>query len=99
MYDRFHKKTSGLDPDYVRPAQLGSQLVGLLDPEIPVVSKADNRLVQDVEGLVANVDGTYVHARFDWHSDLLVLTNFISLMPSLPRGHCRSLHSGNLGHL
>jgi hypothetical protein len=63
MFDRFHKKTSGLDPNFVRPAQFGSQLVALLDPEVPVVSKADNRLVQDVEGVVANADGTF------WISD------------------------------
>ncbi|PPQ84110.1 hypothetical protein CVT24_002358 [Panaeolus cyanescens] len=56
-------ETSGLDPTGVRPAQLGSQLIPFSDPEMPIVSKADNRLVLDVEGVVANHDGTY------WISD------------------------------
>jgi hypothetical protein len=57
-FERQHKKTSGLDPSAVRDAQLGFQFIPFLDPQMPIISKADNRLVLDVEGLVANRDGT-----------------------------------------
>lgn len=60
QFDRLHKKTSGLDPTAVRDAQLGSNIIPFLDPAMPIVSKADNRLVLDIEGLVANADGTCV---------------------------------------
>ncbi|KIM37285.1 hypothetical protein M413DRAFT_448582 [Hebeloma cylindrosporum] len=58
-YERLHKKTSGLDPTSVRAAQPLSNFIPFLDPEMPIISKADNRLVLDVEGLVANKDGTF----------------------------------------
>lgn len=60
QFDRLHKKTSGLDPTAVRDAQLGSNVIPFLDPAMPIVSKADNRLVIDAEGIVSNSDGTYV---------------------------------------
>ena len=60
MFERNSKKTSGLDSTAVRAAQSGSQTNPLLDPQMPIVSTADDRLVLDVEGLVANQDGTYV---------------------------------------
>ncbi|KAH9481999.1 putative secreted protein [Psilocybe cubensis] len=63
QFDRLHKKTSGLDPTAVRNAQFGSNIIPFLDPAMPIVSKDDNRLVVDVEGLVANADGTF------WVSD------------------------------
>ncbi|KAF9553142.1 hypothetical protein CPC08DRAFT_788318 [Agrocybe pediades] len=63
MYDRYHRKTSGLDPTYVRNAQVGSKGNPLRDPDVPVVSNSDQRLVLDVEGLVANKDGSF------WISD------------------------------
>jgi hypothetical protein len=37
-----------------------SDFIPFLDPQMPIISKADNRLVLDVEGLVANQDGTCV---------------------------------------
>ncbi|PPQ92636.1 hypothetical protein CVT25_007715 [Psilocybe cyanescens] len=63
QFDRLHKKTSGLDPTAVRDAQLGSNVIPFLDPAMPIVSKADNRLVIDAEGIVSNSDGTF------WVSD------------------------------
>ncbi|KDR72255.1 hypothetical protein GALMADRAFT_229077 [Galerina marginata CBS 339.88] len=63
QFDRLHKKTSGLDAGGVRDPQFGFQIIPFLDPAMPIVSKADNRLVVDVEGLVANRDGTF------WISD------------------------------
>ncbi|KAF9049090.1 esterase-like activity of phytase-domain-containing protein [Panaeolus papilionaceus] len=63
QFDRFHKTTSGLDPSAIRPAQFGFETFPFLDPIMPIVSDADNRLVLDVEGLVAHRDGTY------WISD------------------------------
>lgn len=59
-FERLHKKTSGLDPNATRPAQPLSDFIPFLDPQMPIISKADNRLVLDVEGLVANQDGTCV---------------------------------------
>jgi len=59
MFERNGKKTSGLDSTSVRAAQVGSQTNPLLDPQLPIVSSADDRLVLDVEGLVANQDGRY----------------------------------------
>ncbi|KAF9526397.1 esterase-like activity of phytase-domain-containing protein [Crepidotus variabilis] len=58
MYERQHKSTSGLDPNAVR-----SQAAGLGDPVLPIVAESDPRLSLDVEGLVANKDGSY------WISD------------------------------
>ncbi|KAF8956171.1 esterase-like activity of phytase-domain-containing protein [Flammula alnicola] len=63
QFDRLDKKTSGLDPTSVRDAQPGFQSIPFLDPVMPIVAKVDNRLVLDVEGLVANRDGTF------WISD------------------------------
>ena len=60
MLERNNKKTSGLDLTGVRAAQPGSQTNPLLDPPMPIVSNADDRLVLDVEGLAANQDGTCV---------------------------------------
>jgi len=59
-FERLHKKTSGLDSNAVRKAQPLSNFIPFLDPEMPIISQADNRLVLDVEGLVANEDGTCV---------------------------------------
>ena len=61
MFERNSKKTSGLDSTAVRAAQPGSQTNPLLDPQMPIVSDADDRLVLDVEGLVTNQDGTCVY--------------------------------------
>ncbi|KAF9483227.1 hypothetical protein BDN70DRAFT_874104 [Pholiota conissans] len=63
QFDRLDKKTSGLDPNATRAAQLGFELLPFLDPAMPIVSRADNRLVLDVEGMVSNRDGTF------WISD------------------------------
>ncbi|KAF4609754.1 hypothetical protein D9613_012031 [Agrocybe pediades] len=63
QYDRLHKKTSGSDPTAVRKSQPQSQQNSFLDPALPIVSKEDNRIVIDVEGLVANDDGSF------WVSD------------------------------
>ncbi|PPQ72093.1 hypothetical protein CVT26_006871 [Gymnopilus dilepis] len=63
MFERQGKKTSGLDGDGVRAAQTGFQTNPLLDPALPIDSASDNRLVLDVEGVVANSDGTF------WISD------------------------------
>ncbi|EDR07135.1 uncharacterized protein LACBIDRAFT_235871, partial [Laccaria bicolor S238N-H82] len=63
QFDRFGKTTSGLDPTAVRPAVPGHEFVAFLDPEMPIVSRRDDRLVIDAEGLVANADGSY------WVSD------------------------------
>ena len=60
MFERESKKTSGLDPSSVGGAQVGSNTNPLLDPQIPIVSQANNRLVLDIEGFVANRDGTCV---------------------------------------
>jgi len=60
MFERESKETSGLDRSSVRGAQVGSNTNPLLNPQILIVSQADNRLVLDVEGLVANRDGTCV---------------------------------------
>jgi len=61
MFERNSKKTSGLDSTAVRAAQPGSSTNPLLDPQMPIVSNADDRLVFDVEGLVTNQDGTCVY--------------------------------------
>ncbi|KAJ3503097.1 hypothetical protein NLJ89_g8585 [Agrocybe chaxingu] len=65
QFEREHKKTSGLDPTAVRNAQTGFQVFPFLDPAMPIVgsTQPENRLVLDVEGMVANADGTY------WISD------------------------------
>jgi hypothetical protein len=60
MFERNGKKTSRLDSTAARPAQPGSQTNPLLDPQMPIVSTADDRLVLDVEGLAASQDGTCV---------------------------------------
>ncbi|KAF9446969.1 hypothetical protein P691DRAFT_732245, partial [Macrolepiota fuliginosa MF-IS2] len=60
-FDVNRKTTSGLDPQSARlPDQrLRSSFPGPL----PIVSSADNRLVLDVEGMIANPDGSF------WISD------------------------------
>ena len=60
MFERNSKKTSGLNSTAVRAAQPGSQTNPLLDPQMPIASTAYDRLVLDVEGLVANQDGRWV---------------------------------------
>lgn len=56
--ERLDKKTSGLDPAAVRAATLGFPIFALSDPQMAIVSKADDRLVLDVEGVIANSDGS-----------------------------------------
>lgn len=68
--ERLDKKTSGLDPAAVRAATLGFPLLALADPQIPIVSKVDNRLVLDVEGVIANSDGSWVS--WHWHHCTLI---------------------------
>jgi hypothetical protein len=63
MLERNGKKTSGLGSTAVRAARRGSQTNPLLDPQMPIVSNTDDRLVLDVEGLVANQDETCVLLR------------------------------------
>jgi hypothetical protein len=74
MFERNSKKTSGLDSTAVRAAQPGSQTNPLLDPQMPIVSTADDRLVLDVEGLVANQDGTCV--------SFFIMSNFYTVLRS-----------------
>jgi hypothetical protein len=63
--ERRNRTTSGLDPAATRRAQAGSEFARLpfRDPVLPVVARADARLVLDVEGVVGNRDGTF------WISD------------------------------
>ncbi|KAF8887862.1 esterase-like activity of phytase-domain-containing protein [Gymnopilus junonius] len=63
MFERQDKTTSGLDGDGVRTAQSGFLTNPLFDPVMPTDSTKDDRLVLDVEGVVANSDGTF------WISD------------------------------
>jgi len=60
IFEHSGKKTSALDSTLVRAAKPGSQVNSLPDPQIPIVSSADDCLVLDIEGLVANQDGTFV---------------------------------------
>ncbi|KAI0777990.1 esterase-like activity of phytase-domain-containing protein [Irpex lacteus] len=55
--------TTGLDANGVRDAQSGFPSDPLADPQMPIPKKKDNRLTLDLEGLVANDDGTF------WASD------------------------------
>jgi len=52
IFERSGKKTSALDSTSVRAAKPGSQVNSLPDPQIPIVSSADDCLVLDIEGLV-----------------------------------------------
>ncbi|KAF8193399.1 esterase-like activity of phytase-domain-containing protein [Pholiota molesta] len=63
QFERQNKTTSGLDPAATRVAQAGFERLPFRDPVLPVVARADDRLVLDVEGVVANRDGTF------WISD------------------------------
>lgn len=56
--------TTGLDANGVRDAQSGFPSDPLTDPQMPIPKKKDNRLTLDLEGLVANDDGTYVSHLF-----------------------------------
>ncbi|KAJ3567527.1 hypothetical protein NP233_g6309 [Leucocoprinus birnbaumii] len=60
-FDVNRKPTSGLDPQSVRSPFLLTEL--LFPGPLPIVSKADDRLALDVEGMIANADGTF------WISD------------------------------
>ncbi|KAF5359713.1 hypothetical protein D9756_002857 [Leucocoprinus leucothites] len=60
-FDVGQKTTSGLDPEGVR---MPSQAINSPFPgPLPVVSATDNRLTLDVEGIIANADGSF------WISD------------------------------
>lgn len=54
-YDVNRKNTSGLDPQSIRRPSLDRPS---FPGPLPIVSKHDDRLVLDVEGLVANKDGS-----------------------------------------
>jgi hypothetical protein len=55
-YDVTRKPTSGLDPTGIRfPTKLSERL---FPGPLPVVSQVDDRLVLDVEGMIANEDGS-----------------------------------------
>lgn len=58
--ERNDTKTSGLDPTAVRPAQAGFPQNPMSDPAIPIASASEPHLTLDVEGVVANADGTWV---------------------------------------
>jgi hypothetical protein len=74
MFEHNGKKTSGLDSTAVRAAQPGSQNNPFLDPQMPIVSTADNRLVLDVESLVGNQDGTCVF--------IIIISNIYTVLRS-----------------
>jgi hypothetical protein len=54
-FDVGHKTTSGLDPQGVRFPEPRDEL---FPGPLPIVSEADDRLVLDVEGMIANDDGS-----------------------------------------
>ncbi|KAF9529605.1 esterase-like activity of phytase-domain-containing protein [Crepidotus variabilis] len=62
-FERNGTKTSGLDPNAIRPAQSGFPSVASADPQLPIASTSEPHLTLDVEGLVLNADGSY------WISD------------------------------
>ncbi|KAJ3567531.1 hypothetical protein NP233_g6310 [Leucocoprinus birnbaumii] len=60
-YDTSSLTTSGLDPQGIRqPAQVTQST---FPAPLPIVSSGDNRLTLDVEGIIANADGSF------WISD------------------------------
>ncbi|KAF9002928.1 esterase-like activity of phytase-domain-containing protein [Cyathus striatus] len=61
--ERNSTKTSGLDPDAIRPAQSGFPSIPTADPQMPIASTSEPHLTIDAEGIVANTDGTF------WVSD------------------------------
>ncbi|KAF7305649.1 Phytase-like domain-containing protein [Mycena chlorophos] len=64
LFERNDSKTSGLDPQVVRPAQPGFGASNpLADPEMPVARKDELHLTLDSEGIIVNPDGTF------WLSD------------------------------
>ena len=78
LTERSGKKTSGLDPAYIRSAEKDYKDYPLRDPAMPVVSKSDQRLVLDVEGLVANKDGRWVsYTCFSLYCDYRLMKLFI----------------------
>ncbi|KAG6811377.1 hypothetical protein H0H92_007762 [Tricholoma furcatifolium] len=62
-FERNYTKTSGLDPSAVRSAMSGFPTVYNADPAMPIASTSEPHLTLDVEGLVANYDGSF------WISD------------------------------
>ncbi|KDR70938.1 hypothetical protein GALMADRAFT_144404 [Galerina marginata CBS 339.88] len=61
--ERSNVKTSGLDPNAVRPSQSGFPTVPTADPQMPIASSSEQHLTLDIEGIVLNADGSY------WLSD------------------------------
>ncbi|KAG6850217.1 hypothetical protein H0H93_016396 [Arthromyces matolae] len=61
--ERNNTKTSGLDPAAIRAATSGYPTLYTADPQMPIASTSESHLTLDVEGLVANADGTF------WISD------------------------------
>ncbi|KAF8160004.1 esterase-like activity of phytase-domain-containing protein [Crassisporium funariophilum] len=61
--ERNNTKTSGLDPNAIRPAQSGFPQIPTSDPQMPIASTSEPHLVIDAEGIVNNADGSY------WISD------------------------------
>ncbi|KII85662.1 hypothetical protein PLICRDRAFT_178703 [Plicaturopsis crispa FD-325 SS-3] len=99
-YDRGHVNTTGLDPIAVRPASSTHfpHTNSYADPPLPIVSKQDQRLTIDAEGLVMNNDGThwtsdeygpYVY-RFSAQGDLLQAIAPVDAM--LPRNQSGGLN-------
>jgi hypothetical protein len=74
--ERQAAKTTGLDAGGVRAAQSGYPQVATADPQMPIPSKSDNRLTLDLEGLVLNDDGTYVHYQLSAYPRLIQLHRF-----------------------
>lgn len=69
-YDVNHKNTSGLDPQSVR----GPSLDRLFFPgPLPIVSRHDDRLVLDVEGLVSNKDGSWVSFPYAHDKNIIII--------------------------
>ncbi|KAG6807694.1 hypothetical protein H0H93_001205, partial [Arthromyces matolae] len=61
--ERNDTKTSGLDPAAIRAVTGGYPTLYTADPQMPIASTSESHLTLDVEGLVANADGTF------WISD------------------------------
>ena len=69
-YDVNRKNTSGLDPQSIREPFLGR--LSFPGP-LPIVSRHDDRLVLDVEGLVSNKDGSWVSFQYAHDKDIVII--------------------------
>ncbi|KAG6807695.1 hypothetical protein H0H93_001204 [Arthromyces matolae] len=56
--ERNETKTSGLNPAAIRAVTSGYPTLYTADPQMPIASTSESHLTLDIEGLVANADGT-----------------------------------------